>query len=298
MRYGVLASAAAAACIASAAYAQPATSAPSMDQAGVRWTTWPSLKQMSRHYPFRAQLVNAWQGWVDLSCTPDARGRLRCAVVQEWPANHSFGTAALRVMRSARVASVDGGSPAGRTFGYRMRFGVWPPEQLDDKWHPVEAGLAWTERPRLSGEWDLGRTAKNQEYALPFNCTAKADGSLDCAPASGNTAHPRLLWAATNSLKEAKVERLNGGSPEGVRFDYTMKFVRTSNCNAGGDRIEGQSTDSDKSAGGSDPGQKDYVQDPGASLTGGPGEDGKGGAGGALRFRGAGGCKPMILQLR
>jgi hypothetical protein len=132
-----------------------------------------------------AQLVPpvAWRaghrrGLARLSCTTKSNGRVRCTPIEEAPEDFRFGEVAVQVMDRVIVRPTDGRPVEGRTFGYTIRFGYWPPRLLPDSYHPSESGLQWVVRPDLS-EWD-GRDYPefNVEPVIIFDCVARSDGSL------------------------------------------------------------------------------------------------------------------------
>lgn len=213
--------------VAAPASAQPVP--PAMDEQGLRWDRAPSISRMARLYPRRATLDGVTRGLVRLACTPDARGRLACAPFEEDPIDYGFGQAAMQVMDRATVAALDGGSPQGRTFLFTLRFGNWPARLLSDNFHPVEAGLRGTVRPEM-GHWDMTGQARGETFAAGFDCVARADGSLDCELLGTEPAGiERFAEAAREAMAEARVRREDGGSPEGVRFRWTVAGTRMSN---------------------------------------------------------------------
>lgn len=228
MRAFILAAALAAGLILpSAASAQPVP--PTMDEQGLRWERAPSISRMARLYPRRARLDGHTRGLARLACTPDASGRLDCRPFEEDPDGYGFGQAAMQVMDRATVASLDGGSPEGRAFLFTLRFGNWPPSLLSDRFHPSEAGLRWTIRPEMN-RWDGVGQARGETYAAVFDCVARADGSLDCELLGTEPAGiDRYAAAAREAMAAARVRAEHGGSPEGVRFRWTVGNTRMNN---------------------------------------------------------------------
>ena len=208
------------------------TEGPTYADVGLEWVKMPSLKEMARLYPMRAINMGVERGEATVGCASDAQGRLACRVVREWPERRGFGGAALNVMRSASVRSADGGSPAGRQFFYTLKFGNWRGPNLPARYHPTAAGLRWVDFPELKNHWNLVGQGVGQTYSATFSCVAHADGSLDCEPREA-AAPARYVQAALNSLEEATVQRADGRSPEGVRFDWTLRAVNQSNCRGG-----------------------------------------------------------------
>ena len=210
---------------------EPTSSAelPTYRDVGLHWVRGPSIRDMARHhrvsttgFPFR--------GTAEVSCMADPRGRLDCAVLDEWPEDRGYGRAALRVMRPVRVAADDGYSPEGRAFGFRLRFGNWPVNELPDTYHPTDQNLRWTARPEMLG-WTPQGLAVGQEVRATVNCTAKADGALDCTAADGDA---RLMQAALHSMGTARVERTDQATLEGSPLRWTFRIVNQAHCGGGG----------------------------------------------------------------
>ena len=209
------------------AYAQTAGDPATMDQVGLAWERAPSIERMARLFPRVAWQAGHRRGMARLSCTSLANGRLRCSVLEEDAAGVGFGQAAIQVMDRAIVRATDGAAVENRTFVFTLRFGYWPPRLRPDAYHPTEAGLRWTVAPNL-GEWD-GNDAPGfrGEALIVFDCVAAADGSLACTEVSREPQDiEEMVEAITQSLAEARVERIDGGSPEGVRFRWGMRWRR------------------------------------------------------------------------
>ena len=206
---------------------------PTYDQVGLLWTRAPSVRDMARQHQV-ATRARGHRGLAEVACTAQADGRLDCQVLNEEPMDLYFGRAALEVMRRTRVAATDGYSPEGRTFGYRLRFGNWPEHLLPDTFHPTDQNLRWVRRPQLAG-LHSGGSLTGEEVMARFECTARQDGSLDCAVAehSGDT---RFVQAAERSLADARVERIDGETLAGSPLNWRFRLVRQSNCAGGGTR--------------------------------------------------------------
>ncbi|HYF23954.1 MAG TPA: hypothetical protein VD929_11205 [Caulobacteraceae bacterium] len=211
----------------------PASDYPTYDQVGLTWNKPPSLKRMHRLYPVRARAMDVARGKAELACTPDAEGELDCRVLDETPGGMFFGDAALKVMSRASVRSVDGGSPAGRTFAFTLKFGHWPASTLPDKFHPIDAGLKWVKRPEMKDHWGMSGQGRMEIYSASFNCVADGGGELDCTPGAAQPNDPRFVKAAMKALEKARVKRIDGASPSGTRFDWTIKVQKQSHCGKG-----------------------------------------------------------------
>lgn len=199
----------------------PAGEYPTMDAVGLAWERAPSIQRMGQLFPRVAWQAGHRRGLARVVCTPQSNGRLRCSVLEEDPGDVGFGRAAVQVMDRAIVRATDGGPVADRTFAFTLRFGYWPPRLLPDIYHPTEAGLRWIVSPSL-GEWDGNDNPGFRGRAtIVFDCTARADGSLDCHVVSYEPEGiDAMIEAALATLAEARVARIDGGSPEGVRFRW------------------------------------------------------------------------------
>lgn len=198
---------------------------PPLDQVGLEWERRPSIERVAQLYPPVAWRAGHRRGLARLSCTSQANGRVRCTPIEEDPAGFRFGEVAVQVMDRVIVRSTDGGPVAGRTFGYTIRFGYWPPRLLPDSYHPSEAGLRWVVRPDLS-EWE-GRDYPefNVEPVIMFECVASAEGTLACADVYRDPENiDGIVEGVLRSLERARVQRIDGGSPEGVRFRWGMRL--------------------------------------------------------------------------
>lgn len=207
---------------------------PTYEAAGLRWVRGPSVRDLARHHRVSTRHF-PYRGVAEVACTPDARGRLTCEVLSESPGGEGFGQAALRVMQPVRVAAVDGYSPEGRTFAFRLRFGNWPEHLLPDSFHPTAQGLRWVKRPELV-DWGASGLGAQQEARASFDCMARADGSLDCRPADESIAPRGFVEAASHSLASARVERTDGRAVEGSPLRWTFRLVNQSHCGSGGTR--------------------------------------------------------------
>jgi hypothetical protein len=213
--------------------AEAGLSAPTYDEVGLQWTRSPSVRDMTRFG--RSTRLYGRRGTVETRCTADARGRLDCEALNESPVGFGLARAAVNIMERAQVAAVDGGSPAGRTFAFGLRFGNWPSSQIPDRFHPVEYGLRWTERPELVQTWaGMRGQGVGEIYEARFDCTALADGHLDCDLKANPSGSRTFARAAEESLEDAMVERINGDSPAGARLEWSVKVQRQTHCSGGG----------------------------------------------------------------
>ncbi len=92
----------------------------------------------------------------------------------------------------------------------------------------AEAGLAWKTPP--SPEW-MGRYFPMRSHFKGINkgsatvrCTARANGTLNCTVVEEAPEGGQFGDAAIWVMKKVKVRSLDGGSPEGKTFGYTLKF--------------------------------------------------------------------------
>ena len=208
-------------------------SGPTYDQVGLAWARSPSVRDLTRFG--RSTRLYGRRGTVETRCTADAGGQLECEALNESPAGMGLGRAAVMTMERARVAAVDGGSPEGRSFSFGLRFGNWPSSRVPDRFHPIEYGLRWTKRPELVDSWaGMRGQARGEVYEARFDCTALADGHLDCTLKDNPSGSETYARAAERSLEEARVERINGDSPAGARLEWSMKVERQSHCSGGG----------------------------------------------------------------
>lgn len=197
---------------------------PTYAEAGLRWTRGPSVYDLARQH--RHTRAYPARSMAEVACTPDLWGALDCEVVTEYPEGENVRDAALRVMRPVRVTSLDGYSPEGRRFGFRLRFGHWPESLIPDRFHPTDQNLRWVQRPDLSN-W-AGSAGRGQEVRATVNCVARADGSLGCEGGAGSD--PSLLRAALDSMQDARVERTDNSQLEGSPLRYTVRMVNQSHC--------------------------------------------------------------------
>lgn len=256
---------------------------PSYDAVGLRWVRAPSVRDLARHHRVTTRHF-PYRGVAEVACTPDARGRLACEVISESPAGEDFGRAALWVMRPVRVAAADGYSPEGRTFAFRLRFGNWPESMLPDSFHPVEQNLRWVKRPELV-DWSLSGLGSQQEARASFDCTARANGSLQCHPEQGAATPTGFVRAASRSLENARVERTDDQPLEGSPLRWTFRLLNQTNCGSGG--TGNASPDAGRGAvGGEGAGQPGF--DPNSAFSEG---------GSAAASRGRGTCMGAIVQM-
>lgn len=260
-----------AACALAPAAAAQDVGLPTYEDVGLAWTRAPSIRDMARQYDV-ATRAHGERGVVELSCTPTAAGRLGCDVVSESPEGWGFGRAGVNVMSRARVAAVDGGSPEGRTFGYRLRFGNWPSSMLPDAFQPAQYGLRWVRHPVMR-RWGMGGLGRGDRISQAFDCLADHRGRLACQ-ISGPVADAAFAEAGLASLAAARVERDDGSSPDGVRFPWTITVERQSHC-GGGQSSEGADAQSAASVAyfdpalSSDPSVTNDSLAPDARMTGG-----------------------------
>lgn len=202
---------------------------PTLDQVGLRWGRGPTLydimfhhRRTSRDFPNR--------GFAEVACTPDGRGRLTCRTAYEDPPGEDYGRAALAVMRPVTVAAVDGYSPEGREFGFRIRFGLWPERLLPDSFHPVAQNLRWVQRPSIDVA-ALPSLGRDEEARASFRCVADAVGKLACqTTGSSGRATPDFVRAGAEALAQAQVERADNGELAGSPLNWTFRIVNQSNC--------------------------------------------------------------------
>ncbi len=212
-----------------------ATPLPTYDQVGLRWKNPPNVVDMAKQYPTRAKVKNIGRGLAEVSCTARGNGRLDCRTINEYPANVGFGDAALNVMRRASVESVDGRTPAGRTFGFRLRFGAWSAKSLPDQFQPGP-GLRWAAFPTMT-EWNMTGQDRYETWKASFDCLGQADGRVDCRPTGSDPEAPAFLNAASQAMSKARIERADGQSPEGARFSWTVSVMRQNWCSPGKEDI-------------------------------------------------------------
>ena len=201
------------------------TTPPLMPEAGLAWAKTPSIRDMDRLYPRRAQVAKVKRGLAVVDCTPDAAGRLACALVKEEPTAMEFGEAALRVMKPATVRSRDGSSPEGKTFRFSLKFGYWPPSLTSETARAAGEGLVWTRMPRLIDYWPGGGPKRGVVYVIDLDCTANALGAPICTPGADTGLEPGVVKSAIRSLSEARVRTTDGASPEGKTFRYRSTFT-------------------------------------------------------------------------
>jgi hypothetical protein len=208
--------------------ARPATSddLPTYAQLGLRWTRPPSVRDLMRHHRVTARGYPD-RGWAEVGCTPDDRGKLDCVVLYETPEGLNFGRAALRVMEPVRVASIDGTSPAGKMFGFRLRFGHWGASEMPDFAHPLDQNLRWTVLPDTTS-WNMTGVAQYETATATFDCVAKGDGALDCRHVGGPEDNAGLVHAATRGLRDARVRRTDEQPLEGSPLRWTFRVTRQS----------------------------------------------------------------------
>lgn len=198
---------------------------PSMSEAGLAWAKTPSIRDMNRLYPRRAQVARVTRGLAVVDCTPDAAGRLACVLVDDEPTGMEFGEAALRVMKPATVRARDGSSPEGRTFRFSLKFGYWPPSMAPESARVAGDGLVWARMPRLIDYWPGNGPRRGVVYVIDLDCTADAEGTPVCAPGEDTGLEPAVLKSAIRSLSEAKVKTTDGASPAGKTFRYRSTFT-------------------------------------------------------------------------
>ena len=258
---------------------------PNYEQVGLRWVRGPSVRDLARHHVVSTNWFPN-RGMAEVACTPDARGRLACEALSADPPGRGFDKAALRVMAPVRVASVDGGSPEGRTFAFRLRFGIWPEHLIPDSFHPVDQNLRWVKRPEFAG-YNLSGLGAQSEARATFDCIAADDGSLACVPEENASAPRGFVQAAAASLSAARVERADNAPLAGSPLKWTFRLVNQSHCGTGGTGYGNPH----QGAGGVtiDPASPDLGADPYA---------GTGGIGGsAPPDKGSGSCVGSIVQM-
>lgn len=258
---------------------------PNYEQVGLRWVRGPSVRDLARQHVVSTNWFPN-RGMAEVACTPDARGRLACEAISADPPGRGFDKAALRVMAPVRVAAVDGGSPEGRTFAFRLRFGAWPESLIPDTFHPVDQNLRWVKRPELA-RYNLAGLGAQREARATFDCIAAADGSLACT-AEDNASAPRgFVEAAADSLSAARVERVDNAPLAGSPLKWTFRVVNQSHCATGGTGYGNPGQGSGATT--ADPGSPSIGADPYAAV---------GSLGGsAPPDRGSGSCLGAIVQM-
>ncbi|WP_296818823.1 hypothetical protein [Brevundimonas sp.] len=225
-----LAAAPAALIAAPAAAQQSASAYPTYEDVGLAWVRGPSVRDMARFY--RTTRHDGGRGLAEVLCTAEADGRLDCSILNEEPNNRQFGLAGVRVMERARVRAVDGGSPAGRTFAFTLRFGNWPPSRLPDRFHPTDFNLRWVDRPSMVGHWNMQGQDRGESLEARFDCRAMDNGRLDCSLTSADSMD--FGQAALEAMRDARVERADGGQLAGSPLQWTIRIERQSGCGTGG----------------------------------------------------------------
>lgn len=220
-----LAAATAIVALSSTQVVQAEETTPSMSEAGLAWAKTPSIRDMDRLYPRRAQVAKVTRGLAVVDCTPDAGGRLACTLVNEEPATMEFGDAALRVMKPATVRSRDGSSPEGKTFRFSLKFGYWPPSMTSEAARTAGDGLLWARMPRLIDYWPGNGPKRGVAYVIDLDCIADAEGAPVCVQGEDTGLEPAVLKSAIRALSEAKVKTTDGASPEGKAFRYRSTFT-------------------------------------------------------------------------
>lgn len=207
-----------------------------IDQAGLRWKRPPSLEVMRNRYPVRARIAKVWKGQATVACTANAAGELKCSVLDEKPSGLDFGKAGVIVMQHAKVRTVDGSSPAGRTFQYGLKFGAW---RTPDRYQPKD--LEWTLMPSFRG-WAIKDMKMGDVWAADFTCITHANGDLNCRLLGARPNNSSFRAAALRAMNGAKVSTRDGDAPkEGYTFDYTLKVMRLNWCGTGSYRNTGPS---------------------------------------------------------
>lgn len=204
---------------------------PTIEEAGLVWTKGPSIEAMRRFYPRRARREGVYRAVAEVVCTARADGRVACKATSETPEDLNFGKAAVLVMGRTRVATRDGSSPAGRQFGFRLRFGLWPPELLPLSFQP-KPGLRWTIFPNMI-RWQMSGLKANEVWTANYACKVKADGYIACTLKDATPANAEFLGAAEAALATSRVERIGGGAVEGETFDWRVSVMREGWCSAG-----------------------------------------------------------------
>lgn len=232
----ILLSAAAFATLAAGAVAVADALPPTIDQVGLTWKRPPSLEIMRNRYPVRAKIHDVWKGQATVTCTANDKGQLSCGVLDEKPAGYDFGKAGVIVMEHAKVRSTDGGSPAGRTFRYGLKFGAW---DTPARYQPEGGGkLQWSLMPSFKG-WSIKDMKMGDVWQADVRCKTRAEGAIDCVLKSSRPNNASWRAAVLRAMNSAKVADKNGLVPkEGESFDYTVKVMRLNWCGTGGYRVQ------------------------------------------------------------
>ncbi|MDO1558214.1 hypothetical protein Q0812_02055 [Brevundimonas sp. 2R-24] len=225
--------------IAAAALAQAPTAdgLPTYDEVGLTWARMPSLRQMQRLYGRNVQGEFATSQpmprvRVDLACEPDAAGALDCQALESDDADPRWSTAAEQLVERARVRTIDGGTPEGRRFGFRVSFGNWDGRDLPERFHPTEAGLRWTRNPKMAELWSMRGQRSGEDYSAELRCTTLRGGRLNCdVERLGGGATPEFAFAARQAMEEARVTRVDDQPLEGRQFNWTLTIMRQGHCN-------------------------------------------------------------------
>lgn len=208
---------------------------PTYDKVGLKWKNPPTVVDMARHYPVRAKAKKIARGVAEVACSArNASGDLDCQVVSEQPQRAGFGASALAVMSRARVETVDGGDPRGRTFGFRLKFGTWGGADLPASFQPAK-DLQWARFPTM-GKWSMSGQDRYETLSADFDCSVRANGRLDCAP-TGPAASEKFQAAAAAAMAKARVMSADGGPVEGRRFNWTVSVQRQNWCSPGREEI-------------------------------------------------------------
>lgn len=92
----------------------------------------------------------------------------------------------------------------------------------------ADAGLAWVRGPKIG---DMARFYPTRAKTMgvrrglaAVDCTARADGKLDCTVAREDPTETYFGDAALKVMKPVTVKAVDGGSPAGKAFRFTLKF--------------------------------------------------------------------------
>lgn len=199
---------------------------PALDKAGLAWIAAPKGQRMAQLYPAKAEAKDIKRGAAQLDCTARANGHLDCTVAYESPGDYGFGKAALGVMKTATVKATDGNPLEGHQFSLTLRFGHWPPSMIPGLNRRGLDGttLVWRKFPLMGDHWRGPEPKEGEAYRLRLECTANAEGYLNCTVAEIDKAPEGFDAAVVEAMTEARVKAQDGGSPEGQKFSYWYNY--------------------------------------------------------------------------
>lgn len=212
----------------------------------MQWVERPTQSDYARNYPEQARGFEE-PGDAILDCQIAAEGALSCSVVWEKPVNLGFGNAAMEVARHYRAAPTtrDGQTTQGRRTRITIRFlpppppgftaaplppgaipvSIYPPPPSPD----IIIRPLWLQQPtqeQIAAAYPSG--AGGLRGDVEFECSATADGSLNCSGASlgGELVSRGFLQAARTLLPLFRMNTTDGeGEPiAGRPINVTIHF--------------------------------------------------------------------------